>query len=258
MIAKGILDHGHLKPLWIAGRFLTRFPFPDPGPATPEELGQAVPWYPVIGLVLGVGIAAAAYLSGPAVLARPSGVAAALVLTLWVWSTGGLHLDGLADTADAWVGGQGSRERTLAIMKDPASGPVGVSALVLVLIAKFAGLEALIGAGDAWALLWVPLLARAQLPLLLLTTPYARPQGMAAAPARNAPPRASRLVVALAAGSALVVLGWVGVLIVAAALILYWQLRHALMARLGGFTGDTAGALVELTETLLIMGLALV
>ncbi len=154
------IDHPDLRPLWIAGRFLTRYPFPDPGPIAPAELGQAVPWYPAIGLVLGLVVGLAAVLLGPAMFNGQPGVAAALVLGLWVWSTGGLHLDGLADTADAWVGGLGSRDRTLAIMKDPTSGPAGVSALVLVLIAKFAGLQALITAGDASLLLWVPLLAR--------------------------------------------------------------------------------------------------
>ncbi|WP_295445633.1 adenosylcobinamide-GDP ribazoletransferase [uncultured Thiodictyon sp.] len=251
-------DRKGLRPLWIAGRLLSRFPFPDPGQVAPDELGRAVPWYPVIGLLLGLALGLVAALLGPALLHRPAGVAAALVLILWVWSTGGLHLDGLADTADAWVGGQGSRERTLAIMKDPASGPAGVCALVLVLIAKFAALTALIGAGDAWLLLWVPLLARAQLPLLLITTPYARPQGMAGDPARLAPPGACRLVVALSAGAAVLVLGWTGVLLTIAAAALYWLVRRALLERLGGFTGDTAGALVELTETLLILVLAMV
>jgi adenosylcobinamide-GDP ribazoletransferase len=254
---KRITDWAGLRPLWIAGRFITRYPFPDTGVVEPAELGRAVPWYPVIGLGLGLVIALAASVLGPAVLARPTGVAAALVLGLWVWSTGGLHLDGLADMADAWVGGQGSRERTLAIMKDPASGPAGVSALALVLIIKFAGLQALIGAGDAWLLLWVPLLARVQLPLLILTTPYARPQGMAAAPARMAPPVACRLVVALVATATALVLGWFGLLLLAVAMALYWLFRRTLLARLGGFTGDTAGALVELTEVLLILTMAL-
>jgi adenosylcobinamide-GDP ribazoletransferase len=251
-------DRQARRPLWIAGRFLSRYPFPDPGPVAPAELGRAVPWYPAIGLLLGLSIALLAWLLGPALLNRPAGVAAALVLALWVWSTGGLHLDGLADTADAWVGGQGSRERTLAIMKDPASGPAGVTALVLVLIVKFAALTALIGAGDTWLLLWVPLLARVQLPLLLITTPYARPQGMAADPARLAPPGACRLVVALTAAAAVLVLGWLGALLTVVAAVLYWLMRRALIARLGGFTGDTAGALVELTETLLILVLVVV
>ena len=247
-----------LRPAWIAGRFLSRLPFPDPGSATAEELGHAVPWYPVVGLILGLILAAAAWLPGAAALAVPPAVGAFLVLGLWVWSTGALHLDGLADTADAWVGGLGSRERTLAIMKDPACGPVGVSVLALVLIGKFAALETLIGSGAGLSLAWVPLLARAQLPVLLLTTPYARAQGMGAAPARAVPPRASVTVVALVAIGAVVMLGWVGLVLVGASAGVLWRVRRALLGRLGGFTGDTAGALVELTELLAILLLTLV
>ncbi|NCC95150.1 MAG: adenosylcobinamide-GDP ribazoletransferase, partial [Opitutae bacterium] len=132
-----------LRPLWLAGRFLTRLPFPEPRGFTARQLGQAVCWYPLIGLLLGVLIALAA-----AGLARlDTGVAAALVLLLWVWSTGALHLDGLADSADAWVGGLASRERTLEILKDPRSGPAAITAILLLLLLKWAALEALITGG---------------------------------------------------------------------------------------------------------------
>jgi adenosylcobinamide-GDP ribazoletransferase len=248
-----IIGHPRFRPVWIAGRLLTRLPFPDPGTATPTELGRAVPWYPAVGGLLGLLFAGAAALLGPTGLAAPPGVAAALVLGFWVWVTGALHLDGLADTADAWVGGLGSRERTLAIMKDPACGPVGVVVLVVVLLAKFAALEALIGTGSTWGLLWVPMLARAQLPLLLIGMPYARSAGMAAAPARAAPAAASFLVAVLVAGAVVMAMGWRGVLLVVLGLLLFWQFRLALLRRLGGFTGDTAGALVELTEMLALM-----
>lgn len=256
-LGRRILAHPGLRAFWIATRFLSRLPVPDPGPPTPEELGRAVPWYPAVGLLLGLLLGAAAVLLGPAVCAAPPGVAAALVLGLWVWSTGALHLDGLADTADAWVGGLGDRERTLAIMKDPASGPVAVSVLGVLLIGKFAALETLIGGGGAWVLLWVPVLARAQLPVLLLTTPYARTEGMAAAPARGAPPRASILVVILTGVGLAATLGWVGLLLLGAASGVFWLVRRALLGRLGGFTGDTAGALVELTEWVASLALAL-
>jgi adenosylcobinamide-GDP ribazoletransferase len=249
----------NLTPLWIAGRFLTRFPFPDPGHLDAADLGRAVPWYPAIGLVLGGAVALLAALAGPWGLGGPAPAVAALALAFWAWSTGGLHLDGLADTADAWVGGMGSRERTLEIMKDPVSGPAAVSTLVLALILKYACIQSLLMAGATAPLVWVPMLARTQLPLLLISTPYARPQGMAGDPARSAPRPACMLAIGLAGGMAMLGLGWwSGLIAVAAAGGLFWLVRRNLMERLGGFTGDTAGALVELTETLLLLTLALV
>jgi adenosylcobinamide-GDP ribazoletransferase len=243
-----------LRPLWIAGRFLSRLPFPDPGETQPHETGRSVPWYPFVGLVMGVPAALTAFMLADS---APD-VTAALVLMLWVWSSGALHLDGLADSADAWIGGLGSRERTLEIMKDPRSGPAAVTIIGLVLLAKWAALKTLILAGAIWPLLAVPMLARAQLPLLLLSTPYARRHGMAADQFNHLPQRAARLSV-LAAGIATLVLGgWPGLVLTLASLALYWVARRAMLARLSGFTGDTAGALVELTETLALLVAALI
>ena len=242
-----------LRPALFAARLLTRYPIPDPGPIEPGDLGRALPWYPAVGLLIGVSLAAAGWLLASA----PTGLAAALVLAWWVWSTGGLHLDGLADTADAWVGGLGSRDRTLAIMKDPASGPAAVSALVLVLLIKLTAISALLEAGALAALVVVPLLGRAVLPLLFASTPYVRPGGMGAEQAREADVLPCRWAAGLSALVAILILGWPGVLTVAAVAGLYALARRALVARLGGFTGDTAGALVELAETLAVAILAL-
>lgn len=239
-----------LRPLWIAGRFLSRLPFPDPGETTPAETGRSVPWYPFIGLLMGLLAGLTAAVSSDA---SPS-VAATLTLIVWVWSTGALHMDGLADSADAWVGGLGSRERTLAIMKDPRSGPAAVTVIGLVLIAKWSGLQVLIEAGSPWLLLWLPMLGRVQLLLILLTTAYAREQGMAADQSRQLPRTAAWLSVIAAFAAPVLATGWViGSTLVVATLILFALARRSMLARISGFTGDTAGALVELTETGLIL-----
>src|SRR5690606_33030375 len=156
-------------------------------------------------------------------------------------------LDGLADTADAWVGGQGDRERTLAIMKDPRSGPIAVVLLVLVLLLKFAALVVLLEQG-AWAgLLLAPWLGRALLPLLLLTTAYVRAGGLGQALSEHLPRQRLPLILALH-GLAMLLLGWHGLLALLAAALSFWLLRRGFIARLGGTTGDTAGALLELGE----------
>lgn len=183
-------------------------------------------------------------------------VAASLVLILWVWLSGGIHLDGLADTLDAWVGGLGSRERTLEIMKDPRSGPAAVTAIGLVLIAKWSSLQALITT-EPWLLFAIPLLARMQLPLLLLTTPYARQRGMAADQCHHLPRSAAWIAVFATLIGCPLIFGWIGVILVSVSLLVFGLARRAMLQRLAGFTGDTAGALVELTETLLLLTIAL-
>lgn len=238
-----------LRPLWLAGRLLTRLPFPEPRIFEPRLLGLSVPWYPAVGVLLGVLIA----LAGTALAPLDPGVAAALVLILWVWSTGALHLDGLADSADAWVGGIASRERTLEIMKDPRSGPAAVTAIGLVLIAKWAGIQALIASGHAWILVLIPLLARAQLPILMLTTPYARDRGMASEQVAQLPRRVAWAATLIAGIVCILIAGWVGLALCVMTLLVFGLSRRTMMSRIAGFTGDTAGALVEIAETVLLL-----
>ncbi|MEA3278371.1 MAG: adenosylcobinamide-GDP ribazoletransferase [Pseudomonadota bacterium] len=238
----------------IAGRFLTRLPLPDPGPLSGPDLGRSAPAYPLVGLVLGLLLWGLARLLGEGGSVELS---AALVLTVWVWMTGALHLDGLADSADAWIGGLGDRERTLAIMKEPSSGPMAVVVLVLVLLCKWAAIAALIGKGLTASLIWVPTLARAQLLLPFLTTPYVRPRGMGAETVAHLTQRAAWVAIGLTLIGSLLHLGVAALEIGLAGGILFLLWRQAMMSRLGGFTGDTAGALVELTETLALVVAAL-
>lgn len=239
-------------PLLIALQFLTRLPIRLPGMPAPEALGRSLLWYPLVGLGLGgVLLAAAWLLSGVFVP-----LAAALLLALWVLASGGLHLDGLADTADAWVGGFGDRERTLAIMKDPCCGPIAVVVLLLVLLLKFAVLWALLEEGQWLALLLAPLLGRGALLLLFLGTPYVREGGLGSAMAAHLPRRAGWRVL-LAVVVATLLCGWPGLLALASAALLFALCRRALLQRIGGTTGDTAGALLELLECGVLVMLAL-
>lgn len=239
-------------PLLIALQFLTRLPVRLPGMPTPEESGRSLLWYPFVGLLLG-GLLLLGYalLNGVSVWLQ-----AALLLSIWVWLSGGLHLDGLADTADAWVGGYGDRERTLAIMKDPACGPIGVISLVLVLLLKWAALVALLEAGQWAVLLLAPWLGRWVLPLLLLTTPYVRPGGMGHVLSEHMPRRSLPALLAIH-GLAMLLCGWSGVLGLLLTVLVCLVVRHYLRERLGGTTGDTAGALVELVEVAVLAGCAL-
>lgn len=239
-------------PLLIALQFLTRLPIRLPGMPAPEQLGRSLLWYPLVGLLLGGVLLAAAWLMSGVFVP----LAAALLLALWVLASGGLHLDGLADSADAWVGGLGDRERALAIMKDPCCGPIAVVTLLALLLLKFAALWALLAAGHWPALLLAPLLGRSALLLLFLGTPYVRQGGLGSAMALHLPTRAGWRVL-LAVGLAGLLAGWSGVLALGTALGVFALCRRALLRRLGGTTGDTAGAILELVECAVLVALAL-
>ncbi|MDX1367536.1 adenosylcobinamide-GDP ribazoletransferase [Pseudomonas sp.] len=238
--------------LLIALQFLTRVPVRLGGMPAPEQIGRSLLWYPLLGLLIGGLLLGLHLLLG----ATPMLLQAALLLAAWVAVTGGLHLDGLADSADAWAGGFGDRERTLAIMQDPRSGPIAVVLLVLVLLLKFAALVTLLDAGAGLLLLLAPWLARGLLPLLFLSTPYVRAGGLGQALAEHLPRRQLPWVLA-AHGVAILLFGWAGLLALLVTGLMFVCLRWLMLQRLGGTTGDTAGALLELAESAVLVTLAL-
>jgi adenosylcobinamide-GDP ribazoletransferase len=236
----------------LALQFLTTLPVPASRTSDASLQGLSLLWYPAVGLLLG-----GALLLFCAVLPLPFYLQAMLTVALWIALTGGLHLDGLADCADAWVGGLGDRDRTLQILKDPLCGSMGVIALVTLITLKALAVAAVIERGQLQWLWLVPLFARQSLPLLFLTTDYVRPQGLGEILARDFSRQWARRVLlgTLIATAAIVPFTvWLACTSVSLAILLL--VRRACMQRLGGFTGDVAGAQVECIEVGLLLVLA--
>ena len=237
-------------------QFLSRVPMGKTIIASDMQWAQSVYCYPLVGIVLGILLLIVSFfLSGISTF-----LSAIIILTLWVAFTGALHIDGLADCSDAWVGGQGSREKTLRIMKDPAAGPIAVVVIVLVLLVKFAALTVLLGSPHYLALLIIPLLARSTLLAAFIYAPYANPEGIGAQVAQYLSPKLIAFCLLLSAAITVIYLPWSSALVllsVAAAMFYLW--RNECIKRLGGVTGDCMGALVELQEVgmLLILTLSL-
>ncbi|MFE2046180.1 adenosylcobinamide-GDP ribazoletransferase [Streptomyces sp. NPDC059477] len=222
-------------------------------------------WAPLAGVVVGGGAAALGLLflllGADPLLAAVASAAVPAVLTR------GLHLDGLADTADGLGSGKPADD-ALRIMKRSDIGPFGVLTLVLVLLAQVAALAQ--SYGDSWtrgALAAVVSAAVARLALTLAArtgVPPARPEGLGAAVAGVVPlPRAlavaGAVIVAAGAGGAL--LGPDGVrrtaLAVLVALAAAELLLRRCVRRFGGVTGDVFGALAETAATAALVVLAL-
>lgn len=239
------------KHFWIALQFLTRLPVPKRKAAEPPDMARSVLWFPVVGLLIGSVL----WITGSLMGAAEPMVRSAVVLTVWVLLSGALHLDGLADTADAWVGGHADRERMLAIMKDPYAGPMGTTAVVLVLVAKFAALAAL---PNSAILLLAPVAARTLIVALFLTTPYVRAGGLGEPMASDLPESHARYVIFGVAILALLLFGSGGLLAVITAAAWLFLFRARILQRLGGTTGDTAGAMVEIGEALILVTLTLI
>lgn len=232
--------------LLIAIQFLTIVPVRLNSELTEQAIGRSLLFYPLVGLLIGIVLS----LLAGSLSAQPAMVAASLLLLVWVVITGALHLDGLADSADAWLGGIGNKSRTLSIMKDPAAGPIAVATLVLVLLLKFVMLTVLLTQQNWAALIWSVILARTALPLLFLTTDYVRPQGLGSIlKQQQSATYTRRLLLAVS----LIAFFSIGLYALLFALAVFLLLRYMMERRLNGFTGDTAGAMVELLETVLLI-----
>jgi adenosylcobinamide-GDP ribazoletransferase len=241
-----------IRPFFIALQFLTVIPVRLKHAPTAEAQGWSVVYYPLVGLLLGAFLIGSAWLC----VDLPPAVGAALVLTLWVLLTGALHLDGLADCADAWVGGLGDRQKTLDIMKDPRAGPMAVIALALVLLLKFTALQTLLAAQHWQLLLIAPMFSRSVPCLLFFTTPYARPDGLGRSAALQMPRLPCYVMLAMVVLTMIAVLGMAGLWLIGSGMALLAALRWLMLRRINGITGDTIGASIELLETMtLILGL---
>ncbi|MCU4415040.1 adenosylcobinamide-GDP ribazoletransferase [Acinetobacter sp. WU_MDCI_Axc73] len=241
-----------MLPFWIALQFLTVIPVQLSRIPSQTENARSILYYPLIGLLIGLILYS---LSGLLSLV-PHLLSASLILIMWVWLTGGLHLDGLADMADAWVGGFGDKQRTLEIMKDPSCGPIGVLSLIVVCLLKLVCISVLLDQHLTFFLIFVPMLGRVVPLILLLTTNYVRENGLGRHLAEDLPKKSAWLMslIVLLSFFYLKLQGILSLLVFVTGLI---YLRHLFIKRIDGITGDTIGASIELLETFLLVSFIL-
>ena len=271
-VATGTPDRGGarsgvaLRAPLAAVTLLTTLPVPARAQARigAREVAASAPFFPVVGAVLGLAVG----LVGQLVAERSGEVlGAAVAVVLLVLLTGALHLDGLADGADALGARGGSRERRLEIMRDSATGAYGTAAIAGWLLLVAAALAAL--PPDAWAavLAWVLALARTLAVAHAWALPPARPEGLGAGFSMGTAALAAAVVVTALVGAGAAALPAGGALsgppaetiVVAAAGALVAFAIVLLLARklIGGRTGDTLGASIALAEAAALIGAAL-
>jgi cobalamin 5'-phosphate synthase/cobalamin synthase len=243
-----------IRDLLLALGFLTRIPT-GLGTCTPAEIGKSARWFPLVGAVLGALYAAVAHLLRALF---PPPVVASILAALDVALTGALHYDGLADTADGFVGGR-SREHILRIMRDPAIGVYGACAIAIAFSLKFAAMSTLIcePRGGA-ALLLAPVLGRWSAVYSAASSVYARAQPEDGKKSVGTPAvyiGRPELVIAslVAVPFAAPLWRWYGLsaLLLTPCLASAWTWLCS--RRIGGFTGDTLGAGVQLIECFVLV-----
>lgn len=234
----------------LALGFFTRLPVPVIQNFDSTELSNAVRYFPLVGVLVGLVAALVFYLS---LQILPATVSIVLSMVATVWLTGAFHEDGLADTMDS-LGGGWTKEQVLVIMKDSRIGSYGAIALFLALLLKFASLEHIKVELLPVVLLAAHALSRLAAVLVMATQEYVREEGKAK-PLAAKPSIASLWIAGVSGLVPLLLLPaklWLALLpVVSVWLWFSFKLRQ----RLGGYTGDCLGAMQQLTELAFYLGI---
>ena len=246
---------------WTALEFLTVFPTPRRREIDAEGFGESLPYFPLVGLILGVILLV---LNLVLTIILPPPVVNALIIIALVILTGAHHLDGLIDTGDGIIAGK-SKEERLAIMSDSKVGAFGIVAVFLLLLLKYVSLSA---ASILPALLLMPVLSRWAMVSIIFAFPYAKSSGMGLAFKQGANRRRLTIATVIAIVVTVIILVIWGLQLIAALLwglalisilwLIVFGIAGYFRSRLGGLTGDTYGAINELAEVLVLLIIVLI
>lgn len=237
-----------MRPFLLAVSFLTRLPVRISGDLREADLASTAAWFPLVGALVG-GLVGVVEWSGTVVAGPLVGPALAVLATALV--TGGLHLDGAADTVDGLASGP-DRARALAVMRDSRVGAFGALTVGLDVLMRFALLVSVAPSRRWPALIGSAVAGRSAVVWAVARFPYARAvPGLGSPFARRVRPARLLMAGCLAAattGVLAVGAGWRAPLGLGLALLAGALAAFALNDRLGGLTGDTYGFVNEVAE----------
>lgn len=225
-----------------------------PVPYCDTTRGAAAAWaMPVVGLVL--GSIAALVISISYWLGLSANIASILALATLIITTGAMHEDGLADSADGLWGGWNPTTR-LTIMKDSHIGTYGTLALILSLLLRWSALSLIIGSGHYWAgLITTAMISRASMTAIMHALPHARSGGLS-----HSVGQVNRMTMGLACGIALVtaviLVGLATLPVILACGLVTLACACIAQRKIGGQTGDILGATQQLSEIAALLTLA--
>ncbi|MCQ9207678.1 MAG: adenosylcobinamide-GDP ribazoletransferase [Omnitrophica bacterium] len=242
-----------MKRFLIALQFLTVLPVRIKSKVEKNDFGASLLYFPLVGLLIGLLLVLGAFIFS----SFPSLIKAAIILIISIIITGGIHLDGLADTCDGFYG-HNPKEKILDIMRDSRIGTMGVAGVVSILLLKFS-LIASFPEGLLWkTLLLSAVFSRWAQVMACFSSSYARREGKA------------KYFIELAAKkefllSSLFTLALFGVFMKLNGLILFvvsllptFLFMQYMKKRIGGMTGDTIGALSEFAEVTVLLSAFLI
>jgi adenosylcobinamide-GDP ribazoletransferase len=230
-----------LSGLLAAFQFLTILPVKRN--FTAEQLGRSSVWFPIVGLAIGLILAAFSWVFR----VFPDAVANVLLIVLMVILSGGIHLDGVADTMDG-IAGHRTTEQRLAIMRDSRIGGFGAIGLVLVLLVQYVALNGVAGFTDRLmiaSLILAPVISRWAMVYAIFAYPYARPTGLGRVYKDAVTWQCCLLATLITLAVSVILLGPCGLIVTAGVWVITSLIAIYIKHQLNGLTGDTYGAINE-------------
>lgn len=233
-----------MKIFLITIQFLTILPINIKGRVEEEDYGKSLIYFPIVGLLLGLFLAGIAYISS----SLPPMVKGIVILASWIVVTGGIHLDGFADTCDGFYGRR-PKEEILKIMRDSRIGTMGALGIAMLLLFKFAALSS-IRQEDLWKTLIVAaVFARWSQVFACSMARYAREEGKAKYFVKYAKKRDAFIGALFTLVLSWFLMGMKGIILfVILSAVIFLFIRYS-KRKIGGITGDTIGATNEIAET---------
>ena len=241
-----------MNSLLLALQFLTIFRMPGKVDYRPEQFSAGLRWFFLAGLLIGslqwffawIGLR----------YSCPVDLLAPLILIVGLISTGGLHMDGMADTADGFGAGN-DRDSVLRIMKDDRIGVYGIAAICLTLYLKIIAISYVLKAGQLLVVLLAPMLCRALFAVTCTLLPYARSEGTGKAFAEGSFFKHAFPSLLISAGILFALFKLAGLYVFGIVSLVAFLFCSYCYGRIKGFTGDILGAQCEISEiTALLAG----
>ncbi len=245
-----------MKRFLIALQFLTIFPIKIKSEIKEKDFGASLLYFPLIGLLIGLLLSVSAILLSFLPF-LPALLKGALILLISIITTGGIHLDGFADTCDGFYGNR-PKEKILEIMKDSHIGTMGVIGVVSLLLLKFS-LIVSFPAGFLWkALIMMSVFSRWFQVMACFSACYARQEGKAKYFIEYAGKKEVFIGGIFTLGLFLLLMQLKGVIIFFLSMLSVLLFLHYIRKKIGGMTGDTIGAVSEITEVSTLFSILIV
>ena len=234
-----------VKGFIILLQFMTRIPVPVKVEYDEEKLGKAIKFFPLVGLIIGLFLFTVNFLAGKVTDNRQ--ITAVIIIMAEILITGLIHIDGLADTADGLFS-YADKERMLEIMKDSRIGTNGTVALILYFLAKAVFLTAV---KPEYIILY-PIISRMSTSINAGLGEYARKKGMSNGIIEKNGKMDAVISILITAVLSFAILGLKGLIVLALAILFILFFMENVKRKIGGITGDTMGASLELTAIIVL------